>query len=76
MACVNIVPQVISIYTWKKKLVDETESLLIMKTTSRRWATLQKRIEELHPYEVPEIVVLPLSKVSKKYGAWIKEVLG
>ena len=71
VACVNVLPRLQSVYLWKGKLEKTGEVLLIIKTTGRLWTRLQKRIEDIHPYEVPEIIALPTSRVSKKYLKWL-----
>ena len=70
-ACVNLVPQVRSIYAWEGKLCDELETLAIMKTTADRAAALADRILALHPYETPEVIVLPVVMGSTGYVAWV-----
>jgi len=74
-ACVNIVP-VISCYRWKGKVMKEREWLLIIKTHSKIFAKLRRRILALHSYEVPEIVSLKIDRGSQPYLAWMdKELL-
>lgn len=70
-ACVNIITSVKSIYYWKDEIVTDEESLLIMKTHVNRKEALWKAIKNLHPYEVPEFVVLPITWGSKDYLDWI-----
>ena len=72
-ACVNILPQIRSIYTWKGQLCDETELLMIMKTRGDRFDELQSAIKELHPYEVPEIVSLNIDRGFADYLKWLDE---
>ena len=74
-ACVNIVPAVSSIYFWEGKLCNEQELLLIIKTTAIIYARLEKRIKDLHSYEVPEIISIPLEQGSAKYLKWIKDTV-
>lgn len=69
-ACINIIPKVESIYLWKDKLEKSTEVLLIIKTALKTFPALQRRLIDLHSYEVPEIVMLESSKVSKDYLDW------
>lgn len=73
IACVNILPSVESIYEWKGKVRHETEWLLVMKTREARVARLKERLPALHPYECPELVVLPISSGLEPYLAWIKD---
>ncbi|HTW24204.1 MAG TPA: divalent-cation tolerance protein CutA [Candidatus Baltobacteraceae bacterium] len=73
-ACVNIVDaRVQSIYRWKGKVESAKEFLLIVKTSRRRMPLLQKRIEQLHSYDVPEIIALPIAAGSRKYLAWLAD---
>jgi periplasmic divalent cation tolerance protein len=72
-ACVNILPGVESIYRWKGKIEEENECVLIAKTSDRNVSKVIKRIEEIHPYEVPDIVVLPLSDGLKSYIEYVEK---
>lgn len=73
-ACVNILDaRVQSIYRWKGKVESAGEFLLVMKTSRRRMAALQKKIEELQSYDVPEIIALPIVAGSRNYLAWIAD---
>jgi periplasmic divalent cation tolerance protein len=69
-ACMNI-SAVRSIYVWKDELQDDAEALGIIKTTADRFAALRQRIVELHPYEVPEVIALPISEGHAPYLAWL-----
>src|SRR5262245_8326177 len=60
-ACANLVPTIRSIYRWQGAISDDAEALAIIKTTADRYAALAVRIAALHPYEVPEIIALPLA---------------
>lgn len=70
-ACVNIVPAVTSIYRWQGALERETEVLLLIKTTEARWEALQTELTAAHPYEVPELVAMPLTRGAAPYLAWL-----
>jgi periplasmic divalent cation tolerance protein len=70
-ACVNLVPAVRSIYRWQGAVHDDTEVLAIMKTTAERAAALRDRLVALHPYDVPEAIVLPVSEGHAPYLAWV-----
>lgn len=74
-ACVNILPAVRSIYTWKGKVEDDEESMMFFKTTDERVAALTARIRALHPYEVPEIITVTVNENegNPDYLAWVKE---
>ena len=70
-ACANILPGVESIYRWEGKLETSAEVLMILKTTTARYAALQMRITELHSYEVPEIVALRVEDGLPQYLKWV-----
>lgn len=69
-ACVNRVA-LRSVYRWQGALEDEPEVLLVIKTTAHRYAELEMRLNALHPYEVPEILALPVLTGSASYLAWL-----
>jgi len=71
-ACVNIA-QVRSFFSWEGKLSDEREDLLIIKTGAHMVDSLKTRIKELHSYEVPEVVVIPIVGGDEGYLRWLKE---
>lgn len=70
-ACCSIVPGLRSIYEWKGKLCDEKEVLCVFKTRKAMCKKLEKRIRELHPYEVPEIIAVDIDSGFKGYLGWI-----
>ncbi len=70
-ACGNVVPGLRSIYRWEGKVHDEGEALLVLKTTRARFEALRERVLALHPYEVPEVIALPIEAGSAPYLAWI-----
>jgi len=70
-ACGNIIERVRSIYRWQGKIEDQPEALLLLKTRSELFEALRKRVVELHPYEVPEIIALPLAAGHPPYLDWI-----
>ena len=70
-ACGNVVPNLRSIYRWEGKVQDEEEALLVLKTTRARFEALRDRVLALHPYEVPEVLALPVEAGSARYLAWI-----
>ena len=72
-ACINIVPRIDSVYWWDDKIETDTESLMIIKTTAARMQELIEYIEENHPYDLPEVLALPLVAGLAEYVAWIKE---
>lgn len=71
-ACVNRVGGLRSTYVWDGRLHDEAEILLIMKTTAARLPDLQARLEELHPYELPELVALSAAGGNERYLDWVR----
>jgi len=73
IACCNLVPGVTSMYWWQGKITTDTETLLVIKTVAERIETVMSRIRELHPYEVPEIVALPVETAFEGYVAWVRE---
>lgn len=74
-ACVNILPGLTSIYRWQGELCQGTEALLFAKTRSDRFAALAERLRQLHPYELPEIIAVPLSDGLPAYLNWIDHSL-
>jgi periplasmic divalent cation tolerance protein len=72
-ACVNVVPAIRSIYRWKGELCDDGEALLVIKTRAALFGALRARVVELHPYEVPEVIELPILAGHAPYLSWIDE---
>ena len=75
-ACVNVVDGLRSIYRWRGEVQDEPEALLIVKTRREVLTDLERWLREAHPYEVPEIVALPLVGGSAPYLQWVLEQTG
>ena len=75
-ACVWVMPQMTSFYIWEGKLEEDKESLLVAKTVDEKLDDLVKRLKELHPYEVPEIIALDTAYVLPEYQKWAEEVCG
>lgn len=71
-ACVNILPQLHSVYRWQGKIVQDDEALLIIKTPAHRETELFAHLAAEHPYEVPEIVSLPTDAVLPDYLNWVQ----
>ena len=71
-ACVNILPDVTSIYRWHGVVEHSTEHLLLIKTTDEQQAALEDRLVQLHSYDVPEILKLSITGGNGKYLAWLK----
>lgn len=72
-ACVNIVPGLTSIYRWKGVRETGTEELLMIKTTRDKYPSLQARIKAMHPYELPEIIAVPIQAGLPAYVNWVDE---
>ncbi len=72
VACVNVVPGLRSIYWWQGAVHDDAELLLVMKSCRDRVPALTARVLELHPYDLPEVVVLPIVDGSSRYLDWLR----
>jgi periplasmic divalent cation tolerance protein len=75
-ACANIVPKIRSIYRWQGTVEDEAESLVFLKTRAKCVEALIARIGELHTYEVPDVVALPIEAGHRPYLDWVVENTG
>jgi periplasmic divalent cation tolerance protein len=75
-ACVNIVPNLTSVYRWQDAVQTTAEALLIMKTSVERLPALETAVKELQGYEVPEFLVLPIESGSRSYLEWLHASLG
>ena len=72
-ACGTIADKALSVYTWQGKLEETAEVMVVLKTTRDRWEGLQSAVRELHPYDVPELLALPVEAGLPDYLAWIAE---
>lgn len=72
-ACGNILPGVRSIYRWEGKIFDEAEALVIFKTEAALFEALRRRVVELHPYEVPEVISVRVDEGNAAYLQWMKD---
>jgi periplasmic divalent cation tolerance protein len=72
-ACINILPRMTSIYSWKGKIEEGQEHLLMIKTRAERYAAIEQAIRAQHPYELPEIIATPISHGLPEYLNWIDE---
>ena len=72
-ACVNIVPQIESVYRWKGQVQREAEVLLLAKSTRDRFEELERQTRAIHSYETPEILAVPAAAVSEPYRKWLEE---
>ena len=71
-ACVNLLPGVRSTYAWAGRVEEAEETLLLVKTTAALYPALERRVRELHPYTVPEVLALPVAAGYGPYLDWIK----
>ncbi len=74
-ACVNVLPQMMSVYRWQGSVQQDREQQLLIKTTSEHVQALERRLRELHPYELPEFILIPAG-ASAAYLAWVGEAVG
>jgi periplasmic divalent cation tolerance protein len=72
-ACANILPVVESIYRWKEKIESGNETLVLFKLSEARQSAFQETLRSLHPYEVPEIIFVPISSGLPEYLRWVTE---
>jgi periplasmic divalent cation tolerance protein len=70
-ACVNVLPGVQSVYRWQGAVHEDAEVLCVIKTTRARFTALRRRLAALHPYEVPELIALPIVDGSAPYLRWL-----
>ncbi len=72
-ACGNLLPEVESIYRWKGAVERAIETMAVIKTTRANYARLQERIAQLHPYETPEVIAVPIERGLPSYLAWVAD---
>ncbi len=70
-ACVNVLPAIQSIYRWQGNVERAQEVLLLIKSTGERFPALRERIEQVHSYDTPEIIAVPITEGSEKYLTWL-----
>ncbi|HUB08559.1 MAG TPA: divalent-cation tolerance protein CutA [Myxococcales bacterium] len=75
-ACVNVVPGVGSVYRWKGRIHEDRESLLVMKLAAASLPALRRRLSAVHPYELPELVALPVAGGLPAYLSWVERESG
>ncbi|XP_028670955.1 protein CutA homolog isoform X3 [Erpetoichthys calabaricus] len=74
-ACVNIVPKITSVYEWKGKIQEDSETLMMIKTRTSKVSALAEYIRSNHPYEVAEVISLPIDQGNPPYLKWLGEVV-
>jgi periplasmic divalent cation tolerance protein len=72
-ACVNLLPEMESVYRWEGQVEQERERQLVIKTSRARIVALWERVREMHPYDVPEFIVLPIADGNDAYLRWVGE---
>ncbi len=72
--CVNIIKGVRSVYSWEGKVEDEPEVIMLIKTKQSLYKSLERRVIDVHPYSVPEVICLDIKDGSEGYLSWLKEV--
>ncbi len=75
-ACVNRLPGVTSTYRWQGQVEQSEETLLLIKTSRERYAALQSRLAQIHPYELPEIIAVPITTGLPAYLQWVADPEG
>lgn len=71
-ACVNVVGPIRSIYRWERAISRDEEHLLVIKTTQSRYRALEARVHDLHSYQTPEVIALPVRVGARAYLAWVR----
>ena len=75
-ACVNIIPKISSVYRWEDKIQSESEVLLIIKTTKDLETKVSREVQNVHSYDIPELITLPITNGSKTYLDWMTDAVG
>ncbi|MEY2512357.1 MAG: periplasmic divalent cation tolerance protein [Verrucomicrobiota bacterium] len=75
-ACANLVPKIESIYRWQGKIERGDETLVLFKTAAAHSTAFQEKLRSLHPYEVPEIIFIPVTAGLPEYLRWVTENCG
>jgi periplasmic divalent cation tolerance protein len=75
-ACVNIIPQIESLYRWQGKIESSQECLLLIKTSADQFPAVRDTLREVHPYELPECIAISIEDGSSEYLDWLGESLG
>jgi len=74
-ACVNLIPNIQSVFEWQQQVVSETEVILLIKTRAQHYSDIEQLILQQHPYQVPELIAIPITTGLPKYLAWLDEVV-
>jgi periplasmic divalent cation tolerance protein len=72
IACGTLLPAATSIYRWEGKVTEETEVVVLLKTDVAKWEALCAAVRERHPYEIPELLALPVTRGLERYLSWIR----
>ncbi len=72
-ACVNVLPAIRSIYRWKDAVHDDGEVLMVIKTAASKYPELENWLNRHHPYDLPEVIALPVEKGSSAYLEWVAQ---
>jgi periplasmic divalent cation tolerance protein len=75
-ACVNLIPSIQSIFSWKGEINEESETLLVVKSRRSLYREIENQVKKLHSYEVPEVIALPIVAGSKDYLGWVVNSVG
>lgn len=75
-ACVNIIPEIRSVYRWEGNVEEDLECLLLIKTTKLMYEAVSTAVREVHPYSVPEIIAVPLVDGYDGYLRWVRDNVG
>lgn len=73
VACGTVIGEAASIYRWKGAVTEESESLVLLKTTTARWSSLERAVADRHPYDVPELIALPVATGLEPYLRWLTD---
>jgi periplasmic divalent cation tolerance protein len=76
VACGTVLPGATSLYRWEGALAEESEVVVLLKTDAARWDELVQTVVERHPYEVPELLALPVARGLERYLAWVTTEVG
>ena len=75
-ACVNIIPKISSVYRWEDQIQSESEVLLIIKTTKDLETKVYREVQNVHSYDIPELITLPITNGSEAYLDWMTNAVG